>query len=108
MSLDFDLVCPCCKLSGYTNNITHNLAPMAKRAGLYAALWRPDENGFARASDAVSALEAGIEYMKANENDLLPLNPKNEWGDYAGLLGFAQETLIACKERPDFLIQVCR
>lgn len=33
---------------GYHANITHNLGKMAEAAGIYHALWRPDEIGIKR------------------------------------------------------------
>ena len=37
----------------YSRNITHNLNDMAEAAGLYEALWRPDDTGFVYARDLI-------------------------------------------------------
>ena len=34
-------------------NITHNLVPMAKEAGIYQHLWRPDEIGITKAAELI-------------------------------------------------------
>jgi hypothetical protein len=38
----------------YDANITHNLGAMAKAAGIYMHLWRPDEIGIKTASELSS------------------------------------------------------
>lgn len=50
MSLDITLYTPMCAHcgrsgEGYSANITHNLGAMAEAAGIYLALWRPEEIG---------------------------------------------------------------
>jgi hypothetical protein len=37
--------------------IPHNLTPMADAAGVYEALWRPDERGWTTAKDITPILE---------------------------------------------------
>lgn len=44
----------------YSDNITHNLRGMAREAGIYEALWRPDEHGYVYARDIVALLDAGL------------------------------------------------
>src|SRR5690606_38286233 len=41
-------------------NITHNLNTMANEAGIYPALWRPEEIGAVKASDIVDILRTGL------------------------------------------------
>jgi hypothetical protein len=44
----------------YTDNITHNLTPMAKQAGLYEVLWRPEDLGLKYARELIPFLETGL------------------------------------------------
>lgn len=91
-------------------NITHNLAKMARAAGLYEAMWRPDEmpEWIDRAAQLIPYLEAGIAKLKAERESMLPLNPENGWGDYDGLLKCAEAYLEACKANPGALPVVSR
>lgn len=92
----------------YTANITHNLNTMADRAGVYYALWRPDEKGWTHAKQLISPLEAGWEALKAKPEAFKKLNPDNGWGTYNGLVKFVEEYLEACREWPDAEIEVSR
>ena len=60
MSLDVYLTCPCCEETVYDANITHNLGKIAKEAGIYQALWRPDECGITTADQLVPILGPGL------------------------------------------------
>ena len=110
MSLDFYL--------GYENdghfnevfdiNITHNLNSMAEAAGIYKALWRPDENGFKKSKDIIQILEIGLKKMKENPEEFKKYNPSNGWGTYEGFIQFVESVLEACKEYPNALIEVSR
>ena len=40
----------------FETSITHNLHSMAKEAGLYQALWRPEKNNFIFAKDIITEL----------------------------------------------------
>lgn len=92
----------------YDANITHNLGAMADKAGLYYALWRPDERGWTHAKQLISPLEAGLEALKANPAAFKKFNPDNGWGNYDGLVEFVEEYLEACREWPDAEIEVSR
>lgn len=110
MSLDFSL--------GYRNdnhfnevferNITHNLGAMANNAGVYNALWRPDENGFVKAKDIIEILEKGLKKLKDNPKEFEKDNAKNGWGLYEHFVPFVEAVLEACKEYPNALIEVSR
>ena len=64
----------------FTKNITHNLGAMAREAGLYMALWRPDELGILQAKDLIPLLEADLPGLKNNPEVFKKLNPENGWG----------------------------
>ena len=69
MSLDFYLqtdpnphVCPHCDREGiekeelFSSNITHNLGKMARAAGIYDALWHPNDKGQVRSGILTKAI----------------------------------------------------
>lgn len=92
----------------FSYNITHNLGPMAAAAGIYEALWRPEEIDVTKASGLILLLRAGIEKLRAEPETYKKLNPDNGWGDYDGLLRFASCYLSACEDWPDATIRVSR
>lgn len=92
----------------YTANITHNLGTMADKAGVYYAMWRPEEKGWTHAKQLISPLEAGLEALKADPSAFRKLNPDNGWGSYDGLVEFVEGYLEACREWPDAEIEVSR
>jgi hypothetical protein len=92
----------------YQANITHNLNKMAEAAGLYQALWRPDEINLKLAGELIPLLEAGLERLEAEPAKYQKLNPSNGWGSYEGLVRFVREYLTACKENPDAEVSVWR
>lgn len=94
--------------SVYDRNITHNLNKMADAAGIYQALWRPEEIHIKFARELIPLLENGLEKLKSNPEHYKQLNPPNGWGDYDGLVHFVQEYLDACKENPDAEVSVSR
>ena len=106
MSLDVSLI-----VNGnyvYDKNITHNLNTMADKAGIYEALWRPEEIDIKIAKDLIPLLKAGLKKLKNNRDYFEQFNPENGWGDYEGLVEFTEEYLEACKEYPEALIEVDR
>lgn len=112
MSLDF-YIYPGVHESGSDRisfNITHNLAPMAEEAGLYAPLWRPEEH-YAEpvlASDVYPAIVAGFNNLVIDPEKYRQLNPGNGWGDYNGLIDFTAEVLAALRQYPLAVVEACR
>lgn len=92
----------------YSDNITHNLGRMADAAGLYEALWRPEENGLNKAYQLVPILSEGLNRLKSYPEAYKTLNPKNGWGDYNVLVTFVEKYLKACRENLDTNVSVCR
>jgi hypothetical protein len=92
----------------YDANITHNLTTMADAAGLYLPMWRPDEIGITTAAQLIEPLRNGLATLKAEPARFQPLNPKNGWGDYTGLVRFVENYLAACENNPDAEINVSR
>lgn len=92
----------------YDCNITHNLTPMASEAGIYEALWRPEEINATKASDIIDLLESGLSKMKANRKHFEYFNASNGWGTYSTFVPFVEKYLEACKEYPNAIIEVSR
>jgi hypothetical protein len=114
MSLDVYLEDPTATYAAepplYWRNITHNLGGMAGAAGLYKALWRPEEVGIDRAALLVEPLERGLEKLRdpANRPALDALLPENGWGTYEGLVAFVADYLRAARNYPLAKVRVSR
>lgn len=85
----------------YSANITHNLNRMASEAGIYAALWRPDEIDITKAGQLIEPLKAGLDRLVLDPDKFKEFNPSNGWGDYEGLVTFVRRYLMACEKYPD-------
>lgn len=96
------------KVRYWDGNITHNLTEMADDAGIYQAVWRPEELGIAKGKEMVDILERGIEELLGKRAEYEKFNPENGWGDFDSLVRFLKEYLAACKEFPEGEISVCR
>lgn len=92
----------------YSANITHNLADMAKAAGVYQYLWRPEEVGVERAAQLIGPLAERLDDLRAHPDQYRALNPSNGWGDYEGLVRFVKEYLAACREHPTAHVRIWR
>jgi hypothetical protein len=92
----------------YWRNITHNLNEMASEAGIYEALWRPDEIGITKAAQLIEPLKAGLDNLESDPERFQNLNPSNGWGSYEGLVSFVRDYLQACEETPDAEVYVSR
>lgn len=100
MSLDFSLS-RVQETEVFSANITHNLGKMAEAAGLYYALWRPEEIPVTTASELIPILEKGLEDLKARPEYYAQFNSENGWGMYEHFVPFVEEVLEACKKYPD-------
>lgn len=107
MSLDISLI-QVQPTEVFSRNITHNLGKMAKAAGIYMHLWRPDELGLAKAHELIQPLEAGLAELVNNPEKYKAYDAPNGWGTYEHFIPFVREVLEACKEYPDATIEVSR
>jgi hypothetical protein len=89
-------------------NITHNLNMMAKEAGMYKPLWRPEEVGITKAAELTPYLEKGIADMKDNPSKYRKFDAKNGWGTYDDFLPWLEELLQASKDFPESDIHISR
>jgi len=84
----------------FSENITHNLSTMAEKAGIYRALWRPDELYLANAGNLISYLEDGLRRLEGDPEYYRTFDPENGWGKYENLVNFVREYLKACRKYP--------
>lgn len=89
-------------------NITHNLNKMADEAGVYDAMWRPDEHGYAAAVDVIEALSVGLVRLLDEPDRFRAFNPSNGWGTYDLLVDTVRAYLTACVQHPTARIEVSR
>lgn len=92
----------------FSANITHNLNTMANAAGIYQALWRPEEIGITTAGQLVPLLRAGLGKLRADPEKFEALNPCNGWGSYDGFVPWVANYLDACEQYPDAEVSVSR
>jgi hypothetical protein len=96
------------EFEAFDYNITHNLGKMAGKAGLYEALWRPEEKGWKKAGDIINVLEAGLNDLKERPEYFKQFNPENGWGNYENLVEFVEKYLENCRQYPSSTIEVSR
>jgi hypothetical protein len=82
-------------------NITHNLGIMAEKAGIYKALWRPEENGYTCARDIITVLEIGLKKLRDKPDYYKQFDSPNGWGLYVHFVPFVESVLDACRQNPD-------
>lgn len=92
----------------YSANITHNLNKMAQAVGIYACLWRPDENGIERASQIIEPLRLGLADMVAKPSHYEQFDSPNGWGRYDHFLPFCVRYLEACIAHPEATVRISR
>lgn len=92
----------------YSANITHNLAEMASKAGIYEALWEPEEINAEKAKDIIEIVEAGLTDLKNRPEYFKQFNSPNGWGIYKHFVPFVEKYLNALKENPEACIEVSR
>jgi hypothetical protein len=90
----------------YAGNITHNLAPMAREAGIYQHLWRPEELKITKAHKLIKPLGTGYDLLISDPERFKKLDAVNGWGLYVHLVAFVRKYLSACIEFPDADIEV--
>ncbi len=65
----------------------------------------PNDNGMVdidgmTGEEAYKKLEYACKYMKEHREEMIKLEPPNEWGSYNGFLGFLEDCMAACLEHP--------
>lgn len=92
----------------YSANITHNLGAMAREAGIYQHMWRPEELGITKASQLIEPLAAGLALLQSDRKRFEAFNASNGWGLYEHFVPFVSEYLTACREHPEADVSVWR
>lgn len=92
----------------YSANITHNLGRMASEAGIYIALWRPDEIGITHAHQLIPLLREGLVRLKSDPDKYRQHDASNGWGTYKDFVPFVEAYLSACESHPDAVVNVSR
>jgi len=92
----------------FSANITHNLANMAREAGVYEYLWRPDEVGVERARELIKPLKVALKDMKKRPEHYKQFNAENGWGLYRNFVPWIERYLDACIEYPDSFVGAYR
>lgn len=92
----------------YRSNLTHNLGKMADAAGIYGALWRPDENGIWTAQELIQPLSEGLAKLIADPDKFKKYDSPNGWGMYQHFVPFVSQYLAACVTNPEASVRVCR
>lgn len=87
-------------------NTTHNLVDMANEAGIYNAIWRPEEISITKAEQLIEPLTHGITLMKTDPERFKKHNAPNNWGRYENFLPWLEKYLAACKKYPDADVSV--
>ncbi len=102
MSLDITLIDPTATyevMALYDCNITHNLTEMADKAGIYKALWCPEEiSPNLVAVDIIEAVTSGLIELHRKPEYFKKFDDEKGWGTYEDFWRFVSEYL-------DFLIK---
>jgi hypothetical protein len=88
--------------------IKHFGDPKKDKAGIYKALWRPEEIGAKYAKDIIEIVEKGLADLKARPKYFEQFNNPNGWGMYEHFVPFVAKYLEALKEYPEAKIEVSR
>lgn len=89
----------------YDCNITHNLAPMWRAAGVWNALY---ESHGQRAVAIRKMVDAGVAAMRADPAKFRKLDSPNGWGIYEHALPFLEGLAEALARFPLAVIEVSR
>jgi len=89
----------------FSANITHNVIPMWRKAGVFDAIYESDGK---RASDYIEALRAGVADFEKNYPEYEKLNSPNGWGLAEDALPWLRKVLAAFENNLDGYIRVSR
>lgn len=92
-----------------SHNVTHNLTAMAEEAGVYRALWRPEELvENPRLLDIEPVLREGLERLEADPKHFEAMNPRNGWGSRQNLVEACEWVLEYADLCPLAMVEACR
>lgn len=111
MSLDLSYDLDVCQHCGrhaervFDKNITYNLGPMWRAAGLPFS----DESIEGKpARDMLEPMRDGLVALLAEPEKFRAMNPSNGWGSYEGLVRFVEAAIAAADEYPDAIVRASR
>lgn len=84
------------------------IVKMAKEAGIYFHLWRPEEIGITKAAQLIGPLQSALAAMKADPKRFEAHNSPNGWGLYENFVPFVEQYLAACEACPNADVSVSR
>ncbi|MCK1999954.1 hypothetical protein MZM54_00975 [[Brevibacterium] frigoritolerans] len=87
----------------FHKNITHNITPMWKEAGVYSALY---ESQGKNAKEVIPTLENGLSLMKDNPKRFSQLDAPNGWGKYKHAVPWLTELIDGFKKHSDGVIEI--
>jgi hypothetical protein len=108
MSLSIYIKCKHCNAYLFDANITHNLGKMADKAGIYYAMWRPEEIGVTRPLQLVHILKKGIRELRKYPTYFHDFETANGWGKYEHLLELAVDYFKACVQYPFEVLEISK
>ena len=84
----------------FSANLTGNLIEMASQAGIYDALWRPQDIGITTASQMIEPLTSGLHELSSNQAKYERFNSPVGWGKWDDLVPWCSAYLEACRNNP--------
>lgn len=87
-------------------NIGNDFSPLAKKAGIYTHIWKPEELEIANAKDLIEPLSEGLKKLKENPMEYTKLGLEGGFVPWRGFVIFVEEYLKACVEWPKAKIEV--
>lgn len=104
MSLDISLISSTGEYLA-DKNITHNLAKMWKKAGVYDSLYSSDKK---TAKEVLPILKKGLIKMIDNPEKYKQFNSPNGWGTYKDALPWLMELIVEFEKNPDGVIEISK
>lgn len=93
----------------YDCNITHNLTTMADKAGIYNALWHPEEiTKSLVAGDLIEVVTNGLIELHKRPDYFKKFDDEKGWGTYEDFWRFVSEYLDFLTKYPLAKIEVSR
>lgn len=101
MSADIWLEADCC--SAHDHNVTHNLAPMFREAGVD---WHDYKGGDRTAAALLREVATALSNLVDQPERFRRMDPPNGWGSYEGAVAFLARLAVDCIRHPDAIVQV--
>lgn len=92
----------------FEGEVSADLVPIAKKAGIYQHVWHPDELKISRAKELISPIENAIKDMDADMPAFEALNGDDEFGTAKNLKEFLGIYLDACNTYPKAHVRVMK